>query len=220
MKKTLVMIATVLAIAGFASCKKSTVSTAPYYPTDSLAAYFSFDNSSINDVSGHTTGINHNSATFVTGARGKAISMNGVDQYLEYATAPTNSTNGISVSLWMKTDTVASTSYFLSGPNYGFFTDGWSTGFAVSNPSTNSVFGFFHSQQWTHLVGTYDGTDMKLYVNGVLAQSMPWPSTLYNYSGAMQIGNYGSSYWAGSVDELFIYHRVLTQADVTRLHHM
>lgn len=220
MKKTLFFILTVIAVAGSAGCKKNSTATAPYYPTDSLAAYFSFDNGSINDVVGHATGTNHNSAAFVTGAHGQAISLNGVDQYLDLDNVPINSVNGISVSLWMKSDTTSGTTYFLTGANYGFFTSGWVAGFAVSNPSTNSIYGTFHSQQWTHLVGTYDGTAMKVYVNGALAQTTTWPSTLYGYSGTMTLGYFGSTYWGGSVDELFIYHRVLTQADVARLYHM
>lgn len=202
------------------ACKKNNAATAPYYPTDSLVAYFDFENSGINDVVGHSTGIYHNSAAFVPGAHGQGISFNGADQYVDYASVPISSTSGMSFSVWIKSDTAYPTSYFMMGGIYGFFTSGRAAGFAVSTPGTNSVSGTFHSQQWTHLVGTYDGSDMKVYVNGALAQSTSWPATLYTYSSSMSLGYYASTYWAGSIDEFFIYHRVLTQADVDRLYHM
>ncbi len=221
MKRTFFFILALIAIDGSAGCKKSNTTSAPYYPTDSLAAYFNFENSSINDVVAHATGTNHNSAAFVTGVHGMGISFNGVDQYLEYTNLPITTPTGISFSMWMKTDTTNPTTYFLNSYGYGFYTSSWATGFAAYLPSTNSAGGLFHSQQWTHVVGTYDGNDIRIYINGILTQTTSWPHTLAAQSSPLWLaGDGGGTYWSGSLDELFIYHRVLTQADIDRLYQM
>jgi hypothetical protein len=69
---------------------------------------------------------------------------------------------------------------------------------------------------WTHLAATYDGTTLRLYVNGVQAGSRA-------VSGAIQVSNRplrigGNSVWgewfAGRIDEVRIYRRALSAAEV------
>ena len=72
--------------------------------------------------------------------------------------------------------------------------------------------------QWIHLVGTYDGTHWNLYVNGEMA------ATVADTVGALPVGNAewaigatGNGWadsFAGSVDEVAIYDRALTAAQV------
>ena len=73
---------------------------------------------------------------------------------------------------------------------------------------------------WYHVVGTYDGgTNIKIYVNGVLADtqspvvSIPTMSTTHLYI-AQAVSGYLDPY-VGYVDELAIYSVALTQTQVT-----
>ncbi len=77
------------------------------------------------------------------------------------------------------------------------------------------------NNQWTHLAGTYDGTDMKLYVNGALVGMLPGVSYIPNDFAPLWIGagqtelqNIGGFFWLGKVDEVALYDRALTDQEV------
>jgi hypothetical protein len=70
---------------------------------------------------------------------------------------------------------------------------------------------------WTHLAATYDGSTQRLYVNGELAGSRPQAGSIAVSRGKLRIG--GNSIWddehfAGYIDEVRIYNRALTQAEI------
>jgi Concanavalin A-like lectin/glucanases superfamily/Domain of unknown function (DUF6259)/Immunoglobulin domain len=74
------------------------------------------------------------------------------------------------------------------------------------------------SNQWTYLVGTYDGTNQFFYVNGVLAASNAF-TVVRNPSGLLRIGAGGSStnttyFFSGSIDEVAIYSHVLPVSSI------
>ena len=68
---------------------------------------------------------------------------------------------------------------------------------------------------WTHLATTYDGTTLRLYVNGIEVGSRP-AQTIRVTANALRIG--GNSIWgeyfAGIIDEVRIYRRVLTAGEI------
>ena len=72
------------------------------------------------------------------------------------------------------------------------------------------------AKQWTHLVATYDGSVQRLYVNGVEVAKKNENSVIYSSSGKLRIG--GNSLWGeffkGYIDEVRIYNRALTEAEV------
>jgi hypothetical protein len=69
---------------------------------------------------------------------------------------------------------------------------------------------------WTHLAATYDGTTQRLYVNGVQVASKAVSGALTTSNGALRIG--GNSVWgeyfAGLIDEVRIYNKALTAAQI------
>ena len=70
---------------------------------------------------------------------------------------------------------------------------------------------------WHHLVVAYDGTNATLYVNGKSAATGTPTSYVPGASGGFAIGGRADSsfYWNGSADEVAIYNKALTAADVT-----
>jgi hypothetical protein len=79
--------------------------------------------------------------------------------------------------------------------------------------------GGYVTTNWTHLVGTYDGTNQTLYVNGSIIGVY---QTVYNPnpSAALQIGAGGSSSspsynWTTNIDEVAFYTNALSTAQVT-----
>jgi hypothetical protein len=69
---------------------------------------------------------------------------------------------------------------------------------------------------WEHLATTYDGQDVKNYINGTLIETIHYPGTLDLrdthplYMGTDTFG----SYFKGSMDEVAIYNRALSQSEL------
>ena len=69
---------------------------------------------------------------------------------------------------------------------------------------------------WTHLAATYDGTTMRLYVNGVQVASQAQTGAIATSTNPLQIGGdsiYGQ-YFAGTIDEVRVYNVALTAAQI------
>ena len=64
---------------------------------------------------------------------------------------------------------------------------------------------------WTHLAATYDGTTLRLYVNGVQTGSRPASGSIAGSSSPLKIGGNAvwGEYFAGLIDEVRIYNRAL-----------
>jgi hypothetical protein len=70
---------------------------------------------------------------------------------------------------------------------------------------------------WTHLAATFDGTQLKLYVNGTLEQTTVYAGTVLTSNHPLGIG--GNGYWLnenfpGRIDEVRIYNRALSQSEI------
>jgi hypothetical protein len=81
---------------------------------------------------------------------------------------------------------------------------------AVSNPGSLPV------NAWSHLAVTYNGTALRLFVNGVLVSTTPATGSVVNSAGALRVG--GNTVWGeyfeGLIDEVRIYKRALTAAEI------
>jgi hypothetical protein len=76
---------------------------------------------------------------------------------------------------------------------------------------------------WVHLVGTYNGTDQKIYLNGRLENSksttngLGFPASYNTYIGRMGISaSYGD--FNGSIDEVRAYNRTFSDSEVYELY--
>jgi len=71
------------------------------------------------------------------------------------------------------------------------------------------------------VAGTYDGNDLRLYVNGIAVASQHFKGTIVQSAafppkiGALSEQNTGSTrYWIGMMDEIRVWHRALSQAEI------
>jgi hypothetical protein len=69
---------------------------------------------------------------------------------------------------------------------------------------------------WTHVAGTYDGSVVRLFVNGVQVASTTVSGPISTSTGPLRIG--GNSLWGeyfqGVIDNVRIYNRALTAAQI------
>ena len=74
---------------------------------------------------------------------------------------------------------------------------------------------------WTHLVGTYDGSTLKLYTNSVLLGSASGvqnlSSTIQNLYFGREGSNAPSNYFKGFIDDIGFWNRALTDQEITAL---
>jgi hypothetical protein len=99
--------------------------------------------------------------------------------------------------------------YGSKGYGIGWYSGGWKGVATNDNPAN-------YLNQWTHVVGTYDGGTFKIYINGELKNSANY--TLSGSSGTLtRVGYYKSTSpqpWDGYIDEVAIYDRVLSQEEI------
>jgi hypothetical protein len=183
---------------------------------------------SVNDSSsnGHTGTIA--GATWSTQGRfGNALSFDGLNDWVTVnSTSLLNLTTGMTLEAWVYPTTIPTTytavaikengtdlSYALgagspSGPPGVFATT--QAEIAASGPTTLAV------NTWSHLAATYDGTMLRLYINGGQVAQAAMSGAMAVSSGALRLGgNSPNGYWfQGRLDELRIYNRALTQAEI------
>ncbi len=69
---------------------------------------------------------------------------------------------------------------------------------------------------WTHVATTYDGSVLRLYVNGQLVNSQPVSGSMPVSTGALRIGGdlVWGEYFGGLIDEVRIYKRALSASEI------
>jgi hypothetical protein len=68
---------------------------------------------------------------------------------------------------------------------------------------------------WTFLAGIYDGTTLSIYVNGVLAASLPVSGAILVTSDPLRIGgDWSGEMFTGIIDDVRIYNSALNQSQL------
>jgi len=72
---------------------------------------------------------------------------------------------------------------------------------------------------WHMATGTYDGVNMKLYLDGVLVTTLPKTGAIDVNGDALRIGSaeYGG-YFTGRLDEARVYSRALTASEISSIY--
>lgn len=179
------------------------------------------------DVSGHNHTGTLSNATWTTGKNGGGISFSGnANSYIDIPNeSDFDLTTNFTVSLWMKTSTFGSawaalvskgdSSWSLTRYNTANTLD-----FNTFSPSANDLQGTVNvaSNTWHHVAIVYDGATKKLYVDGAVDAQASFTQTLSTNNFPVRIGGnaeYTTGTFNGSVDDVRIYNKALTQAEIT-----
>jgi hypothetical protein len=96
--------------------------------------------------------------------------------------------------------------------NGAFYHFRWGTGAAASD------FGTFTASEYVHLAGTFDGTNARAYQNGLLTFG-PTASSRTPITDLLTIGgNTGGEGWGGTISDVRVYNRALTDTEVWGLY--
>jgi len=72
---------------------------------------------------------------------------------------------------------------------------------------------------WNHICGTFDGTLIKMYINGRLDSTVTTAASMVTNTKDLWIGHMQTNYFfAGKIDEARVYNRALTECEVLTLY--
>ena len=158
-------------------------------------------------------------ATWTTGRFGQALSFTGNG---EVNFGDVDFSGPFTVEGWLQTRSLYSGtcgSFVMKVRDYGFEICGGQLGgkVAANNAWTASAATTLTSADlniWKHAAMTYDGTSVRLYINGSLVSTVAGAHTTTN--NPLEFGHWsvGAEYWNGLIDEVRLYSRALTQTEI------
>lgn len=187
-----------------------------------------------------------NGATFAAGKVGQAFSFDGIDDFVALGNpANLRITGAMTIDLWVN---IAGSGTGLTGRGEGGRTtlfakwDDIGTGtagygmFLLEQPAGTFKVEFFVSSTgsnaigsvsatalakntWYHVAGVYDGSFVRVYVNGIQEASTPHTAGIFNTTAAAEIGAVDrpggdAHHFQGRVDELEIFNRALSAEEI------
>jgi PKD repeat protein len=204
----------------------------------SLVAAYNFDAGSgttLADVSGNGNNGTINNATWTTGKYGSALQFTGkTNSYVSVpSSAALNLTKGMTLEAWVDPTS-------LNSPD-----NGWASAISKAhyNSSNDVSYALYAAQgtgvgpgpqvlvggqdqgptggsvvplnQWTFLASTYDGTTLKMYVNGNLVASQALSGNIATTSNPLTIGgDWSGEMFTGKIDNVRIYNYALSQTQL------
>ena len=165
--------------------------------------------------------------------------FDGVDDRVEINRTLGSGYAELSISTWVKYNNNVATSnkyhpivakigpsfgnsFALQNLRSGASSNGGELYFNVQTPngSFTAFSGVVPSQNvWYNIVGTYDGSNVKIYIDGVLKGTLSASGNINSNNELMMLGDAGyggySSILNGNLDEVSVYSRGLTQSEVT-----
>ncbi|MES2709483.1 MAG: LamG-like jellyroll fold domain-containing protein [Verrucomicrobiota bacterium] len=206
-----------------------------------LAGYWPFDGTAA-DATGSFPGTPAGDPAFTAGRYGSgAVQLNGTSQYISLGDPEGLKITGqITLAAWVKADAVSGirnivnkghdptgtpngeiTLRIVDGSYQGGYWAGDSTAMATG-PATGEGSAAADIGVWTHLAIVYDGSNWRLYRNGTqIAQTVSGTGAVTVPAVGWAIGARGTGterFFSGAIDEVGIFSRGLTPAEITAVY--
>jgi len=198
-----------------------------------LVAAYAFDEgagATATDLSGNNnTGTLHGGVAWTAQGRlGSALLFRGSGMVTVPHSASLALTSGMTIEAWVYPTTVPT--HWMTAvlkengdePAYALF-GGSPSGrpgarYTAASHAANAVNGpgILAAETWAHLATTFDGTTLRLYVDGVQVASRPGAGSIISSTGALRIGGSrpGLQGFRGRIDEVRVYNRALSAAEI------
>ena len=198
-----------------------------------LVAHYNFDEgegSTLRDVSGEGNHGQIHGARYVRRGRGFCLEFDGVRDFVDCGSKPSlDLREALTLEAWVfpasrvkgepgilgKHFNSYLLSYYADGQCWWYVSGGGNAAKSLLTPGS-----------WHHVVGTFDGQVLRLYLDGKLANASPSKSPALKPGKNFFIGcvigddsatdpNYGrSAFFPGQIDELKVYSRALSEQEV------
>ena len=204
-----------------------------------LVASFGFNENTgtiANDNSGNGNNgtLTNNPGWSVSGKFGAAILFDGTNDFININDANSlDLTNGMTLEAWVNPSNLTNYKTVLCKENgtsnlaYSLSANNNTSGTANQRPNsririgtaTKTVTGTtkLALNTWVHIACTYDGAIMRFYVNSVQVSTFATTGNIATTSNPLRIGGstaLGAQYFTGLIDEVRIYSRALSQAEI------
>ncbi len=208
--------------------------------TKGLAGHWKMDEAPTATVSAQDSSGNGNTGVAsgtlsTTGKYGSARNFNGLDDHLNAGTAINIADSSFTISAWAKRNSTNTYDIiYANGPSAAAAGKNIHFGFRSNNTFTLAFYGgddvntisTYTDSNWHHWVGTYDTTtkEQRLYQDGILVASRI-ANANFSGTGTSYIGtviwsnNPASTYFDGSLDDVRVYDRSLSQSEIQQLYY-
>ncbi|MEN6301175.1 MAG: LamG-like jellyroll fold domain-containing protein, partial [Armatimonadia bacterium] len=198
--------------------------------TGGLVAAYSFNEgtgATVADASGNGNTGTIRSASWTSGGKfGNALAFNGTNSWVTINdSASLRLSTAMTLEAWVKPSSVSNSwrdVLYKGNDNYYLMATSNSGRAPAAGATIASVTGetfgtaALAKSQWAHLAATYDGTALRLFVNGVQVASQPRSGSMATSNQPLQIGGDSifGQFFAGTIDEVRVYNIALTQAQI------
>jgi hypothetical protein len=219
----------------FSCCAASNAQIPSYVPTNGLVGWWPF-NGNANDESGNGNNGVVYGATLTSdrfGNIGKAYSFDGVSNYIKTLGSSQYNNTTISLNVWLKIpDIISGGIQFIVNGNtnnaiWSIFCDNLGFGNLInqgcSGYSSNNFGNIPLPNQWINVTFLITPSNTTFYKDGVFIST--FPNTTINLNCSNSTGLYfgldvivDMEYFKGSLDDIAIYNRALTQQEISQLY--
>ena len=194
----------------------------PQASDPNLVALYEFEGNALDSAGDH-----HATAAgapqYTDGKIGQAISLDGFVDYVVHPFDAEETWPFSTVSLWVKTDSLAQAGWLglfnnnSSGSDFQIDVDGSDPGFyRYSGEGGGSGLLGLVKNDWVHLAMSCDGTQTRIYYNGLFVMSIDVANTLYGQF-AVGVSRNMNTTFAGQIDDVRVYNRALSDAEIAGL---
>ncbi|HNS22032.1 MAG TPA: discoidin domain-containing protein [Sedimentisphaerales bacterium] len=199
--------------------------------TPVLVGHWTLDNNVLDSSGNGNHGTLAGGPTYVTAGRiGASLNLDGIDDYVNCGTGATlDITDAVTLSAWIKPDDAG---YSEHNP----FVAKGDTSYSLKHNTGNTIEFFIYdgawyaansevltvdfNGTWHHVAGTYDGVQLKLYVDGALVASNLHTGDIDSVTYAVNIGRDSQNtdrFYDGQIDDVRIYRGALPKSEVLKL---
>ncbi|MDO8522827.1 MAG: glycosyl hydrolase [bacterium] len=209
-----------------------TLTSTPTLPSTNPVVYLKFEGNALDSSGNNNNGILVNGPIFVTGkvGQGQALKFDGVNDYVNANNSSSMNITGsaLSVSAWINYSSNFNNAFINKESSYELGISGtgtlksaiWTTAGWIWVDSNIAV----PKNQWVLVSTTYDGTNDRFYINGVLVNTQAHPNggAITGSSNPLRIAargvGAGTNFVPVSLDDIRIYNRALSASDIVNIY--
>ena len=191
-------------------------------PPSGLVSWWPGDGNTL-DIADGNNGTIVGGVTYSAGRVAQAFNLNGTNAYVQVSNAPNlQITSQITLDAWINPTATGGRviDKITAGGSDGYMLDtfGGKTRLIIGGASVSGAT-TLSTSVFTHVAGTYDGTTLRVYVNGVLDGSLVAAGAIPSNSLTLRIGadSTGASLFSGLIDEVEVFNRALAQPEINAI---